>query len=503
MGVAWSVLLSILISTGCQSKRDPGTVVMLIESSPISLDPRVGTDAQSERIGELIFDSLLRRNDHSQLQPALATHWESPDPLTHVFHLRNDVRFHDGRPLRAQDVRYTLQSLLSGEVKSVKTANFSRVASVEAPDDWTVIIRLKEPYSSFLWNLTQGALGIVPEGSGSGFASSPIGSGPFRFVSSRQDESVTIEKNSDYWDTPPFIERAEFRIVPDATTRALELRNGSADIVLNSLPADTVVSLQKEPHLRVSQQLGNTYQYLGLNLASPQLTIPVRQALAYAIDRDALIKHLWRDLVRPANSVLPIGHWAHAVDLESQRYDPQRAIDLLERAGYHTGGDGSRLTLVMKTSTDQAGRELSAVLQDQLRKIGVKIEIRSYEFATFYSDITKGNFDLFSLRWIGGNNDPDIFEYLFHSEKTPPAGANRGRYHNPNADKLIERGRMTSNLAERRDAYLKLQSLLNQDLPYIHLWYLDNVAVYDERIAGLQIDPTGNYHFMMELQLIN
>ncbi|HWP84247.1 MAG TPA: ABC transporter substrate-binding protein [Terriglobia bacterium] len=497
--VAGACLL--LLGAGCRHQRDPQTVVMLIEFGPASLDPRVGTDAQSERIGELIFDSLLRRDEHSNLQPWLAERWETLDPLTYRFHLRSGVRFHDGRPLTARDVRYTFESLLSGEVNSPKAASFARIASVESPDDSTVVIRLKEPYASFLWNLTQGAIGIVPEGAGPDFARAPIGSGPFQFVSFVQDEAVRLRRNPAYWASPPRVAAVEFRIVPDATTRALELRKGSADVALNSLPADTVAVLQKEAHLRVLQAPGNTYQYLGLNLENRQLSRPVRQAIAYAINREDLIRHLWRGLVRPANSILPPQHWAHEANLPSYGYDPLKALALLEAAGLAADHRGVRLRLEMKTSTDQTGRELAAVLQEQLSRVGIQLTIRSYEFATFFADIIKGNFDLYSLRWTGANEDPDIFEFCFASDKVPPNGANRGRYSNPAVDEMIAAARKSTDLPTRRALYAEIQRILNQDLPYIHLWHLDNVAVYNRRLTNLHLFPSGNYDFLTEVEL--
>lgn len=490
-----------LLLTGCAQQRDPQTVVMLIESSPISLDPRVGTDAQSERIGELIFDSLLRRDRNSNLVPGLAERWEVLDPFTYVFHLRSGVRFHNGRPLTARDVLYTFESLLSGEIKSPKASGFARIASIEAPDDQTVKITLKEAYASFLWNLTQGAIGIVPEGAGHDFGRAPIGSGPFRFVRAAQDEGVALESNPDYWGRAPHIAGIEFRVVPDATTRALELRKGSADIALNSLTADMVGALQNEPNLEVTKAPGNSYQYIGLNLENPNLTRLVRQAIAYAINREDLIHYLWSDLVRPADSILPPEHWAHAPGLFPYPHDPQKARELLDEAGLTPDADGVRLRIEMKTSTDQTGRELAAVLQDQLSKVGIAIDIRSYEFATFYADIIKGNFDMFSLRWAAGNDDPDIFEYCFGSSKFPPAGANRGRYTNAKLDRLIDLGRGATDINARRGAYIEVQRILNQDLPYVHLWYIDNVAVHSRRISNFHLLPNGNYDFLTEVEV--
>ena len=502
-GAVLSLLLVgvVLAGWGCSAPHDPQTVVMLIESSPLNLDPRIGTDAQSERISSLIFDSLLRRDRSSNLQPWLAERWESPDPLTYIFHLRRDVRFHDGKPLTARDVLYTFQSLLSGRIKSIKASSYGLIASVEASDDFTVVFRLKEPHASFLWNLTQGAIGIVPEGSAEELPRHPIGSGPFRFLSATQDENVILERNPNAWATPPRIERVEFKVVPDATTRALELRKGTADIALNSLTADMVEVLRQEKQLKVLQEPGTTYQYLAFNLESQKLTPAVRQAIAYGINLEPLVAHLWRNMVRPANSILPPQHWAYAADAPSYPYNPEKAMELLDEVGFNPGPDGVRLRLQMKTSTDQTGRELAAVLQEQLRKIGIALDIRSYEFATFYADITRGSFELYSLRWAAGNDDPDIFEYCFHSQKIPPAGANRGHYRNPEVDRLIETARASTDLAGRREDYVQIQHILNLDLPYIHLWYLDTVCVYNQRLRNIHLFPTGNYDFLTEIEV--
>src|SRR5579863_5621480 len=174
---ALGLTLSLL---SCSAKADPKTLVMLIESSPTNLDPRVGQDAFSERIDNLIFDDLLSRGDDLNVAPGLAERWETPDPLTYIFHLHHGVTFHDGRPLTSRDVKWTFDSLLSGKVRSTKTAAYRFVDRLEAPDDFAVVFHMKEPDAALLWNLSDGAIGVVPYGSGEEIARNPIGSGPFK-----------------------------------------------------------------------------------------------------------------------------------------------------------------------------------------------------------------------------------------------------------------------------------------------------------------------------------
>src|SRR5271166_4428648 len=214
------LIAAILPLFSCAAKPDPNTLVMIIESSPTNLDPRVGIDAQSERIDSLIFDDLLSRGDDLNVAPGLAERWEIPDPLTYIFHLHRGVTFHDGRPLTARDVKWTFDSLLEGKIRSTKAANYRFVDRVDAPDDFTVVFHLKEPDSPLLWNLSDGAIGIVPEGTGEEMTRPPIGSGPFKFVSAETDREVIIERNDDYWGERAKLARVRFAVVPDATTRA-------------------------------------------------------------------------------------------------------------------------------------------------------------------------------------------------------------------------------------------------------------------------------------------
>ena len=434
--------------------------------------------------------------------PDLAERWETPDPLTYIFHLRQGVKFHDGRELTSADVKFTFDSIISGSVKTPKRGAFRLVASTEAPDAHTFVFHLREPYASFLFGLTRPSVGIVPRDSDAGISQRPVGSGPFRFVSAVRDEEIVLERNPDYFGGAPAIERVRFRIVPDAIVRALELRKGSADVEINSLTPDMSATLAKLPGLAVDEQPGTPLAYISFNFEDPILAHrEVRQALAYATDRASLVKYLLHGQARLATGLLPPNHWAFDPDVAQYGYDPARAEQLLDAARFPRGPDGIRFHLALKTSTDESVRLTSAAIADQWKRVGVALDLRPLEFATFFSDISRGSFQLYTLRWVGANNDPDIFEYVFGSRKIPPDGANRGRYRNPALDSLLDSARVEMDQEKRKAILWQIQKIVAEDEPYINLWYPDNVCVHRTRLTDIVIPPGGDYEFLDKARL--
>lgn len=503
-GLSFALLFAAcLIFAGCRAQpRDRNTVVFLIESSPANLDPRVGTDFASEHIDEILFDGLVARDAKFNFTPALASSWEQPNPLTWVFHLRDGVKFADGRPLTAHDVEWTIDSMRNGVLISPKAASYASVESITSPDPRTVIFHLKHADNFLLTNLSTGAIGIVPAGSGKDFWRHPVGTGPFRFVSQRIDQDVVVERNPLSWSVVPKIERVRFAVVPDAITESLELEKGSGDVEINSLPVDALPVLAKRANLVVQDTNGTDIQYLTFNTRDPILdNVRVRQAIAFAIDRRLIIRTLYRGHAQPAVSLLPQDHWAWTGDVERYDYDPTRAGQLLDASGYKRGPNGIRFHLAMKTSTDERARLLGAVLQQQLAQVGIALDLRSNEFATFYADVTRGAFQMYSLYWIGGNEQPDIFSYVFSSSRFPPKGANRGRYSNPQLDALLDDAAQSTNLNQRRTDYVHAQQILAHDLPSINLWYLDTISVHSRRLTNVVLSPSGKYTFLETAEL--
>jgi peptide/nickel transport system substrate-binding protein len=501
-----------LALTACRPSTPPAnTLTFLIESSPNNLDLRQGTDAQSERVGELIYDPLVRKDKNFNLQPWLATSWQRPDPLTWVFHLRPNVRFHDGHPLTSADVAWSIRSMTNGALITPKAGAFAGITALDTPDPLTVIVHTRTPLASLLFNLSDGLFGVVESGAARDEGLHPIGSGPLRFVSQLQDKDVILDRNPTYWAGPvsPTLQHIRFEVVPDTITAALEMKKGSADVESNLLTMDMVHALRNQPNLRVDTGPGARVDYLNFNVQDPALRNSgiqdprVRQAIACAIDKPALIAALWRNQARPADTLLPPGHWAAAppTDLAHYPRNIPRALQLLDAAGLPPDRNGVRLRLTLKTSTDETTRLEAQAMQAELGDAGIALTLRSTEFGTFYSDITKGAFQLYILRWIGSNEDPDIFHYAYATEMFPPKGANRGRYSNSHIDALLKSASANTNQPARRNDYVQIQQILAQDLPTLPLWYPDNVVVHTTRLTNLTLDPGGSFDFLRTAQL--
>jgi peptide/nickel transport system substrate-binding protein len=271
--------------------------------------------------------------------------------------------------------------------------------------------------------------------------------------------------------------------------------------VLNDVAPDVAYQLEKDPHLQMVQSPGVDYQYMGVNLQDSMLKdVRVRQALAYAIDRQAIVDYLRRGLAGVSTGILPPLSWAYAPDTFVFPHDPAKARALLDEAGY-PDPDGSgpqpRMTLTLKTTNTEFNRLQSASVQQNLRDIGVELDVRTYEFATLYADVLAGNFQLFFLQWSGGSlADPDILRRVFHSNQIPPAGFNRGHYSNPQVDRLLNEASASADDERRLELFQEVQRIVARDVPYISLWYKTNFAVVQRTLAGVHLTPLADLDFL-------
>ncbi len=503
--LVWCCVSAAVLAAGCSghanteraARAERSGLVLLIESNPANLDPRFATDGQSQHLDGLIFSSLVARDEAMNLRGDLAESWETPDPVTYVFHLRSGVRFHDGSAVTSRDVKATFDFILNAANRSPKRGGFRMIAGVEAPDANTVVFHLNAPYASFLWSVSRPAIGIVPENAGADFSRRLIGSGPFRFMRQAQDDEVVLAANADYFGGAPNIARLRARVVPDAIVRALELRKGSADMEISSLSPDMVPVLARRPELSVSERPGTNLNYLGFNMEDAIVgRREVRQALAFATDRAALIRYLLHGQARIATGVLPPNHWAYEPDVAQYSLDTARSETLLDAAGFPRGANGVRMHLLLKTSTEEQARLIGAALQEQWRRVGIELETRPLEFATLLSDSVKGNFQISLLRWVGANNDPDIFEFVFSSKRFPPDGANRGHYRNARMDALTDQIRVEMDREKRKALCSEAQKIVAVDLPYLPMWFGDAVSVHRKDLGDLALSPSGDLDFL-------
>jgi peptide/nickel transport system substrate-binding protein len=497
------VLAALLGAAGCLQRPvdNPDVLVVSIVNGPNNLNPLLGTDDSSQKIHQLIFDSLMELDDRLRVVPRLAERLDHPTPTTFVATLRQGVTFHDGRELTSDDVVYTFGKLIDPEYVSPRKGGYVELATVEALDRYRVLFTLKQPFESFPINLL---MPIVPAGAEASLRTSPIGTGPYRFVRYAVDDRVELAPHDAYFGGAPKNAGLVLKIVPDDVMRGLELEKGTTDIVVNDLAPDIVHRMRDQGRLTIAQAPGVDYQYVGLNLRDPMLSdVRVRQALAYAIDRDAIVTHLRRGLAQPALGLLPPLSWAFADDLFPFPHAPELARGLLDAAGFPDPdgtGPQPRFRLSLKVSNIEFNRLQSSVMQRDLLAVGIELDVRTYEFATLYADVLSGNFQLYTLQWTAGSlADPDILRRVFHSKQTPPAGFNRGHYRNKQVDLLLDAAAASLDAGERLSLFQQVQRLLAVDVPYISLWNKTNFAVAQPSLSGIRLSPMGDLLFLKDV----
>lgn len=522
-----SILLALALLSlsfaGCRN-RDTSVFVIVQSDNISTLDP-VGSptvDAASERVRVLMFNSLMRKNEKFEYVNELASEMPkvSEDGLTFTFTMRDNVKFHDGRALTSADVKYTLDTMLGSS--SGKAASFfegsgaskqAYITGVEAPDARTLIIRLRKPLPQLFPNLV--TIGIIPQGTAAQQAANPLGSGPYRFKSFDKNQQVLdLEANPNYWEGAPGIKRLRVRVITDANALQAELKSGRVDIVPipTNLTPDAITSLGQDANLKVEQFPGSNIVYLGFNVQSAPLDkVAVRQAIAYGIDRERLIRELQLGQAKLAHSILPEESWAYTAG-QTYSYDPARAKKILDDAGFRDpDGDGQQMRfsspIVFKISSGSiATRQYSTVIQNSLKEIGLPVEIETLEFNSLLEQLRRGQFQMTTSRWVGGNQDPMFLRDLFASSEIPTqerAGRNRSRYGNPELDKILEEAVNTTDKQRAATLYKQAQEIISRDLPMLPMWYPANVVIARRSVGNIKIDGSGDWGFVRSLTVEN
>lgn len=472
-------------------------ITVAIEASPSALDPRLARDAYSIQIMPLAFPGLFKIGSNLEPEPDLVESFEQPDATTFIFRLRQGVRFANGKELSASDVKATLESLNTPGLNSPYLELAERIKTVSIHDRHVLRIETKEPYAPILVELN---LGILPEEIARKkpplATGELIGAGPFRIGKWVPGSELALERNPYYSEGVPFFERVRFRVIPEDITRLLSLEKGEVQLIQTPIPADELARLKSNPRLSVSERPGINYTYMGFNLRDPILANPgVRAAIAHAIDRDQIVCCLLKDTASKADSLISPRHWAFEPEVEKYEYDPALAKSLLDEAGYpDPDGNGPlpRFSLGYKTSQNQQRLWIAQAIARQLGKVGIEVEVRSLEWGTLYADIQAGNFQLYTLTWVGVV-EPDIYYTAFHSQSLPPGGANRGAYSNPEVDTLVVAARMSQDRGARKILYSRVQKILAQEIPCVSLWDSVDIVAADRRLAGFELGPGGEW----------
>ena len=490
------IVLSLSVILYSVEPKKGGTMVIAYWGDPISFNPDAKIDDAGSGIYGCIFSRLVALDTNYNVIPDLAESWEvSDDGLTYTFHLRRNVKWHDGHPFTSADVVWTLNQIKSHK-EAPASRHFKDVESIEAPDDYTVVIKMKHPSAPFLGFLAWYGTYIMPkhlyditkDGSPVDWLDNPhnqkpIGTGPFKFVEWVKGDHVTLEKNPDYFLGEPYLDRIVFKIIPDENTAVQAFINGEADVDQNTSMAQ-VDMLTKIPGVVVSMKPGPSRFYMSYNVGrrdSPMHDKKVRLAVAYALNRKEIFKKAIKHGKVAEGFYTPAIPWAFNPNAKIPEYDPELAEKLLDEAGYPRKEDGYRFEITLVYFTGQEWRDMSTIIKEQLDKVGIKVKLEEYEIAAYIEKVLKaGDFDLTVLDGFQGP-DPDNLKLRVGTG----GDINVMGYSNKEVDELLEKAARISDKNERAKYYFKVQEILAEDLPIYPIAEVTYLYVHKDYVKDL------------------
>jgi peptide/nickel transport system substrate-binding protein len=467
------IVFACVFLISCAPSKPASDITMAVAQAPLNLDPRYASDAASERVNRLLYQRLVEFDASAKTVAGIAT-WQIETPQRYVFSLKQNLApFHHGKALTANDVKATYDSLLNLK-GAPHTAEFENIAAIEVLSPQALVFTLKQPDPHFASKLI---LGILPQdliASGHDFSHQPVGNGPIQFGSWQGD--LVLKRVRDG-------KAIRITEVKDPTVRVLKLKRGEVDLLQGDLPPELVKYLESQDGITVKTSAGANFSYLGLNMQDPVLKSPqVRQAIAHAIDRHAIIKQVMVRNTRLAGGILPPEHYAGNASLKPYDYNPAHAKQLLQQAGVKLP-----LKLVYKTSTDAQRVRFATILQAQMAPAGIDLQIRSLDWGTFFEEVKQGQFQLFGLTWVGIKT-PEIYAKAFGSQYFPPNGFNRGRFSDATLDALLA-----------QEDWPAATQRIHAQLPYIPLWYEGQFAAYRNTISVYRPQPDGNWDGLVQI----
>ena len=495
--------LTLAVGGGSATAQPAGTLVVGLVAEPVNLDPAQVTDFNSNRVGRRIVETLVTfPEETTQIVPGLAESWTiSPDGLQYTFKLRKGVKFHDGTPFNAAAVKFSIERQINPEHPANKLGKypfanyfFGNVKAVEAMDDSTVRFVLKEPRASFLAVLAaqpplhrephrraQGRRGLRPHSRGHR---------PFRYGSWDARAAVVLEKFPDYWKGAVKFDRVVYRPIVEDQARLTELLTGTLDLIVG-VPPDFVAQLEGSPKANLLKQVGAHVWYLGINNTKKPLDDKrVRQALNYAVNKDALVKDVLKGtgaVSRGPRAARHLGRRAQSPRLSLRSREGEEA----PRRGRLPNGFSTTMWVPESGSGMQSPVAMAVVMQSNLRAVGVNVTLQTMEWGAYIAKLRTKEQDLFALSWAAGSEDPDMVMYpLFHSSQWTPNGPNRAMYKNEKFDALLAEARQVTDQAKRAALYREAQRILIEDAPWVFVDHEIQIAATSKRVQGFKLHPS-------------
>ena len=494
---------ALALVTPALGQTPPNVLVVGQIAEPASLDPHVSTASNDFRIAVNVYDGLVRNTPGTlEIEPALATDWTiSDDGLEYIFNLREGVTFHDGTPFNAEAVKFNFDRMLDESHPFASTGPFplafffSSIDNVEVVDDLTVKFTLNEAFAPLMSNLASPSGLIVSpaavEQHGADYGRNPVGTGPFKFEEWQSNTRVVVSRNEDYWDGPAPLEAVIFRPIVDANTRVAEMLSGGIDVLLET-PPDNVAQFRDDPSFQLKEAVGPHVWYVMLNAKEgPFADKLVRQAVNYAVNKDSLVTDVLQGTADvSAGPIPPAFNWAYNEDVEPYPYDPDRARELLAEAGV----EGASLTFLV---TEGGSGMLDPVpmgtaIQADLAAVGLDVEIKTYEWNTFLSEVNpglEGKADMAEMAWM--TTDPDTLPFLTLRTAAFPeqGGFNSSYYSNPEVDALLDQARVSTDPEERGELYRQVQALVHEDAPWLFVANWKQNAVVTSVVDQFELQP--------------